>query len=82
MKRVGLAAIIETIEKSGFVNLTEILQCRIMEESLSVFKEDGTFQKLQKNELIRKLHLVLVDPNVYEAIIDMGMIQRMSTSYP
>ena len=82
MKRVGLAAIIETIEKSGFVNLTEILQCRIMEESLSVFKEDGTFQKLQKNELIRKLNLVLVDPNVYEAIIDMGMIQRMSTSYP
>ena len=82
MKRVGLAAIIETIEKSGFLNLTEILQCRIMEESLSVFKEDGTFQKLQKNELIRKLNLVLVDPNVYEAIIDMGMIQRMSTSYP
>ena len=82
MKRVGLAAIIETIEKSGFVNLTEILQCRIMEESLSVFKADGTFQKLQKNELIRKLNLVLVDPNVYEAIIDMGMIQRMSTSYP
>ena len=82
MKRVGLAAIIETIEKSGFVNLTEILQCRIMEESLSVFKADGTFQKLQKNALIRKLNLVLVDPNVYEAIIDMGMIQRMSTSYP
>ena len=82
MKRVGLAAIIETIEKSGFLNLTEILQCRIMEESLSVFKKDGTFQKLQKNELIRKLNLVLVDPNVYEAIIDMGMIQRMSTSYP
>ena len=82
MKRVGLAAIIETIEKSGFLNLTEILQCRIMEESLSVFKEDGTFQKLQKNELIRKLNLVLVDPNVYEAIIDMGMILRMSTSYP
>ena len=82
MKRVGLAAIIETIEKSGFLNLTEILQRRIMEESLSVFKEDGTFQKLQKNELIRKLNLVLVDPNVYEAIIDMGMIQRMSTSYP
>ena len=82
MKRAGLAAIIETIEKSGFLNLTEILQCRIMEESLSVFKEDGTFQKLQKNELIRKLNLVLVDPNVYEAIIDMGMIQRMSTSYP
>ena len=68
MKRVGLAALIETIEKSGFVNLTEILQCRIMEESLSVFKANGIFRKIQKNELIRKLNLVLVDSKVYEAI--------------
>ena len=37
MERVGLAAIIETVEKSGLVNLSEILQYRITGESLPVF---------------------------------------------
>ena len=37
MERVELAAIIETVEKSGLVNLSEILQYRITGESLSVF---------------------------------------------
>ena len=57
------------------MNLSEILQYRIMEESLSVF--NGTFRKIQKNKLIQKLNLVPVDPRVYVAIVDMGMIWRM-----
>ena len=50
-----------------------------MEESLSVFNGNCTFQKLQKSKLIQKRNLVPVDPSVYVAIVDMGMICRMST---
>ena len=59
------------------MNLSEILQYQIMEESLSVFNGNGTFRKIQKSKLIQKLNLVPVDPRVYVAIVDMGMIWRM-----
>ena len=59
------------------MNLSEILQYQIMEQSLSVFNGNGTFQKIQKSKLIQKLDLVPVDPRVYVAIVDMGMIWRM-----
>ena len=52
MERVGLAAIIEAVEKRGLVNSSEILQYRITEESLSVFNANGTFRKVQKSKLI------------------------------
>ena len=52
MERVGLAAIIEAVEKRGLVNLSEILQYRITEKSLSVFNANGTFRKVQKSKLI------------------------------
>ena len=52
MERVGLAAIIEAVEKRGLMNLSEILQYRITEESLSVFNANGTFRKVQKSKLI------------------------------
>ena len=45
----------------------------------SVFKGNGTFQKVQKSKLIQKLNLVPVDPRVYVAIVDMGMIWQIST---
>ena len=50
-----------------------------MEESLSVFNRNCTFQKVQKSKLIQKRNLVPVDPSVYVAIVDMEMICRMST---
>ena len=79
MEKVGLAAIMETVEKGGLVNLSEILQYRIREKSLLVFKANGTFQKVQKSKLIQKLNLVPVDARVYVAIVDMGMIWQIST---
>ena len=79
MESVELAAIIEIVEKNGLVNFSEILQCRITEESLSVFNANGTFRKVQKSKLIQKLNLASVDSRVYVAIVDMGMIWRMST---
>ena len=39
----SLAAVIERAEQSGLVNLSEILQYRITEESLSVFNANCTF---------------------------------------
>ena len=43
-----MTTVIETVEKSGLLNLSEILQYRITEESLSVFNTNGTFQKVQQ----------------------------------
>ena len=49
MERVGLAAaIIETVEKSGLMNLSEISQYRITEESLLVFNANGTLKWYKK----------------------------------
>ena len=74
MERAGLAAIIETVEKGGLVNLSEILQYRITKESLLVFNANGTFQKVRKSKLIQKLNFVPVDPRVSVAIVEMVMI--------
>ena len=79
MESVGLAATLEIVEKSGLVNISEILQYRITEEFLSIFKANGTFQKEQKSKLIQNLNLVPVDARVYVVIVDMGMIWRRST---
>ena len=79
MERLGLAAIMETVEKGGLVNLSEILQYRIREKSLSGFKANGTFQKVQKSKLIQKLNFMTVDPRAYVAIVDIGMIWQIST---
>ena len=61
------------------MNLSEILQYWITEKFLLVFKANGTFQNVQKNKLIQKLNLLPVDPRVYVAIVDMGMIWQIST---
>ena len=45
-----------------------------MEEFVSAFNANDTFPKVQKSKLIQKRNLVLVDPKVYVAIVDMGMI--------
>ena len=55
----SLAAVIERVEQSGLVNLSEILQYRITEESLSVFNANCTFWKLSKSKFILKLILCM-----------------------
>ena len=71
MEKVGMALIIEIVEKSGLVNLSKMLQYRITEESLLVFNANGTFGKVQKSKLIRKLYLAPVDLRVHVAIVGM-----------
>ena len=75
MESMGLTAIIEIVGNSGIMNLNEILQYRITEESLSVFNAIGNFQKVQITKLIQKLNLVPVDPRVYVAAVDMRIIR-------
>ena len=48
MDSVRLAEIIEIVEKSGLLNFSEILQCRITEESSLVFNVNCTFRKVKK----------------------------------
>ena len=75
MERVELAAIIETVEKSGLVKLVKYYNIEeIMKESLSISNANGTFQKLQKSKFIQKLNLMPIDPRVCVAIVGMGMV--------
>ena len=60
IESVGLATIREIAENKGLVNLSEILQYRIMEESLLVFNANGNIQKPQKSKLIQKLNFVSI----------------------
>ena len=65
MESVGLAAIIQVVEKSGLIDLVEVLQYRITEESLSVFNANGSFRKVQKSKLIQKLKLLPINSELY-----------------
>ena len=78
MESQGLASIIEIVEKSGLVDLNEIMKHRITEESLSIFNANGTF-RVQKSKLLEKFNLQPIQLDEYVALIDMGMIWRMAT---
>ena len=79
MESQGLASIIEIVEKSGLVDLNEIMKHRITEESLPIFNANGTFRKVQKSKLLEKLNFQPIQLDEYVALIDMGMIWRMAT---
>lgn len=48
---------------------------------MNVFNVNGTVQKVQKNKLQQKLTMIPVpEPEVYTAIVDMGLIWRIAAS--
>ena len=80
MERHALNAVINLVEVSQLVDLTELLEHRIVEECVALFNSNGTYRKTQKSKLIQKLSLQSVDlQEPYIALIDMGMIWRMAT---
>ncbi|KAG1650838.1 hypothetical protein GQR58_027692 [Nymphon striatum] len=79
MERTSLNAVIDLVEISQLVDLSELLEHRVLKESVSLFNSNGTYRKTQKNQLIQKLSLQPVDlQEPYIALIDMGMIWRMA----
>ena len=80
MERDALKAVINLVEVSKLVDLTELLEHRVVEECVALFKCNGTCRKTQKSKLIQKLSLQYVDlQEPYIAIVDIGMIWRMAT---
>lgn len=80
MERSALKAVINLVEVSQLVDLSELLAHRVVEECVALFNSNGTYRKTQKSKLIQKLSLQLVNlQEPYVALVDMGMIWRMAT---
>ena len=80
MERSALAMVVELVDKSKVLDLEVFLNHRVTEECLPLFNANGTMRKTQKSKLIQTMHIsVLPVPNKYTAIIDMGLIWRLSS---
>ena len=83
MERGALAAIVDLVEISNLVDLTQIMKHRITAECLPIFNVNGTFRKVQKSKLLEKLSLDPVNaPQFYTALVDVGLIWHLATPTP
>lgn len=80
MERSALKSVIDLVEVSHVVDLTELLEHRVIEECVALFNSNCTYRKTQKSKLIQRMSLTSVHlQEPYTALIDMGMIWRMAT---
>ena len=83
MEQNALRAVIDLVENSQLVNLSELLQHRVIDECVTLFNCNGFCGKTQKSKLIQKLFLQpIVLQESYTALLDMGMIWRMASYTP
>jgi hypothetical protein len=76
----ALKAVINLVEVSKLVDLTELLEHRVVEECVALFNCNCTHRKTQKRKLIQKFSLQYVEiQEPYIAVVDIGMIWRMAT---
>ena len=74
-----LASVVNLVDVSGLMSLSELMKHCISEECLTLFNADGTFRKTQKSKLLQKLELQPLDINSYTALVDMGMMWRLAS---
>ena len=75
MERSALKAVIDLVEVSQLVDLSELFEHRVIEESMALFNSNGTYRKTQKSNLLQKLSLQSAYiQEKYTALVDMGMI--------
>lgn len=80
MECSALKAVIDLVEVSQLVDLSELFEHRVIEESMALFNSNGTYRKTQKSNLLQKLSLQSAYiQEKYTALVDMGMIWRMAT---
>jgi len=83
MEHNALRAVINLVENSQLVNLSELLEHRVIDECVALFNCNGTYRKTQKSKLIQKLFIQPVSlQESYAALVDMGMVWRMATPSP
>ena len=56
MEQDALKSVINLVEKSGVIELKDLLENRVIQESTSLFNPDGTYRKNAKSQLLQKMH--------------------------
>ena len=74
MERNALKAVINLVEVSQLVDVTQLLEHRVIEECMALFNSSGTYRKTQKSFL---QYVDLQEP--YVALVDMDKIWRIAT---
>ena len=83
MERGAFAVIVDLMEISKLVDLTQIMKHRITAKCLPIFNVNGTFREVQKSKLLGKLSLNPVNaPRLYTALVNMGLIWHLATPTP
>ena len=79
MERSALKAVIDLVEVSQLVDLSELFEHRVIEESMALFHSNGTYRKTHKSNLLRKLFLQSAHiQEKHTALVDMGMCHGMA----
>ena len=76
MESRALASVVNLVDVSGLLSLSELMKHRISEEFLML---NGTFGKTQKSNLVQKLVLQPIDVDSYTALMDMGTIWHLAS---
>lgn len=79
MESRALAAVVNLVDVSNLLSLSEVMKHRLTEECLTLFNVNGTFRKTQKSKLLQKLTQQPLDVQSYTALVDMGMIWRLAS---
>ena len=79
MEGKAMASVVNLVETSGLLSLSEVMKHPLTEECLQLFNTNGTFRKTQKSKLLEKLTQQSINVPSYIALIDMGMIWRVAS---
>ena len=79
MESKALASVVNLVDISGMLLLSEVMKHRVSDECLALFNVNGTFRKTQKSKLLQKLTQQPLDVRSYTALVDMGMIWRLAS---
>ena len=79
MESKALASVVNLVDVSGLISLTDVMKYRITGECLTLFNVNGSFRKTQKSKLRQKMVQEPTAVPSYTALVDMGMIWRLAS---
>lgn len=79
MENKALTSVVNLVDVSGLISLTDVMKYRITEECLTLFNVNGSFRKTLKSKLLQKLVQEPIVVPSYTVLVDMGMIWRLAS---
>ena len=79
METSALVATTDLFIKTDQELAKTIFEHKITGNRLSMFNSNGKIRKCQKFKILQKIHLKCVDYSKYIAVVDMGLLWRLST---